>query len=116
MTEVAEIRKMADRRLGDTLMRADTALSTVEALRVDLKPVLGPFRRHRAQVNASLSLFFSTATTTSIASSTATLERPGESSAPLEFRPDDPGPAQRAPKMLLTWQQIGTDVSGTPAI
>ena len=40
MTEVAEIRKMADRRLGDTLARADTALGTVEALRRDLQPVL----------------------------------------------------------------------------
>jgi DNA anti-recombination protein RmuC len=53
MTEVAEIRKMADRRLGDTLARADTALGTVEALRRDLKPVLDI----AAQVNASLPLF-----------------------------------------------------------
>jgi len=57
MTEVAEIRKMADRRLGDTLARADTALGTVEALRMDLKPVLDNSAAAAAQVNASLPLF-----------------------------------------------------------
>jgi ABC-type transporter Mla subunit MlaD len=57
MTEVAEIRKMADRRLGDTLARADTALGTVEALRRDLKPVLDNSAAITAQVNASLPLF-----------------------------------------------------------
>ena len=31
---------MADRRLGDTLVRADTALRTVEALRNDVKPAV----------------------------------------------------------------------------
>ena len=57
MTEVAEIRKMADRRLGDTLARADTALGTVEALRRDLQPVLDNSAAIAAQVNASLPLF-----------------------------------------------------------
>ena len=57
MTEVVEIRKMADRRLGDTLARADTALGTVEALRLDLKPVLDNSAAIAAQVNAALPLF-----------------------------------------------------------
>ena len=57
MTEVAEIRKMADRRLGDTLARADAALGTVEALRRDLRPVLDNSAAIAAQVNASLPLF-----------------------------------------------------------
>jgi hypothetical protein len=37
--QVTEFRSMADRRLGDRLERADTALRTVEALRNDVKPV-----------------------------------------------------------------------------
>ena len=37
--QVTEFRSMADRRLGDTLERANTALRTVEALRNDVKPV-----------------------------------------------------------------------------
>jgi hypothetical protein len=57
LMEVAEIRKMADRRLGDTLARADTALGTVAALRRDLKPVLDNSAAVAAQVNASLPLF-----------------------------------------------------------
>ena len=57
MAEVAEIRKMADRRLGDTLARADTALGTMEALRRDLQPVLDNSAAIAAQVNASLPLF-----------------------------------------------------------
>ena len=57
MTEVAEIRNMTDRRLGDTLARADTALGTVEALRRDLQPVFDNSAAVAAQVNASLPLF-----------------------------------------------------------
>ena len=38
--EVAEFRKAADQRVGDTLGRVDTALATVNALHDDLKPTL----------------------------------------------------------------------------
>ncbi len=37
---ITESRSMADRRLGDTLARADIALRTVEALRNDVKPAV----------------------------------------------------------------------------
>jgi hypothetical protein len=40
MAEAGEIRAAADRRVGDTLARADIALATTEALRHDLQPVL----------------------------------------------------------------------------
>lgn len=40
LAEVAEIRKTADRRIGDTLGRVDTALGTAERVEADLKPVL----------------------------------------------------------------------------
>ena len=40
MAEAGEIRESADRRVGDTLARADAALQTVEELRGDLQPVL----------------------------------------------------------------------------
>jgi hypothetical protein len=38
--QITEFRSVADRRLGDTLARADTALRTVEALRNDVKPAI----------------------------------------------------------------------------
>jgi hypothetical protein len=37
---ITESRSMADRRLGDTLARGDTALSTIEAARNDVKPAI----------------------------------------------------------------------------
>jgi hypothetical protein len=40
LAELGEIRSAADRRVGDALARADTALDTAERLRHDVKPVL----------------------------------------------------------------------------
>jgi hypothetical protein len=40
LAEAGEIRQAADRRVGDTLARADAALDTAEGLRRDMKPVL----------------------------------------------------------------------------
>ena len=40
MAEAGEIRETADRRVGDTLARADEALETAESLRRGLQPVL----------------------------------------------------------------------------
>jgi hypothetical protein len=40
VAETSAIRDTADRRLGDTLARADTALATLESLRQDLKPAI----------------------------------------------------------------------------
>jgi hypothetical protein len=40
MAEAGEIRQTADRRVGDTLARADAVLDTAEGLRRDLQPVL----------------------------------------------------------------------------
>jgi len=56
----------------------------------------------------------STATTTSIASSTGTSEHPrGIERAALNFGQMTQDQRDALPKMLLTWQQIGADVSGT---
>ena len=40
LAEVAEIRKTADRRVGDTLNRVDSAVGKIEEIRGDLRPVL----------------------------------------------------------------------------
>jgi hypothetical protein len=40
LTEAGQIRVAADRRIGDTLARADTAIATAQELRQDLKPVI----------------------------------------------------------------------------
>jgi ABC-type transporter Mla subunit MlaD len=38
--QIRDIRALVDRRLGDTLTRVDTALGTVDALRLDVKPAI----------------------------------------------------------------------------
>lgn len=40
MAKVSEVSGLADRRIGDTLARVDTALGTADALRADLQPAL----------------------------------------------------------------------------
>lgn len=42
--ETGRIREAADRRMGDTLARADTAIATVQELRQDLKPAIDAAR------------------------------------------------------------------------
>ncbi|HEY1339188.1 MAG TPA: hypothetical protein VGF59_16865, partial [Bryobacteraceae bacterium] len=57
LAEAAQIRETADRRIGDTLARADTALTTVESLRTDVKPTLDRSAAIAAQVDDALPLF-----------------------------------------------------------
>ena len=113
MTEVAEIRKMADRRLGDTLARADTALGTVEALRRDLQPVLDNSAAIAAQVNASLPLFLDCDHNVDCVFNRYVGASRGIERAALNFGQMTEDQRHALPKMLLTWQQIGADVSGT---
>ncbi|HEV2445355.1 MAG TPA: hypothetical protein VGS58_05515, partial [Candidatus Sulfopaludibacter sp.] len=40
LAEVGEIRRTADRRLGDSLARVDTALAKIDDIRGDFRPVL----------------------------------------------------------------------------
>jgi hypothetical protein len=113
MAEVAEIRKMADRRLGDTLARADAALGTVEALRLDLKPVLDNSAAAAAQVNASLPLFLDCDHNVDCVFNRYVGASRGIERAALNFGQMTEDQREALPKMLLTWQQIGADVSGT---
>jgi len=106
-------RKMADRRLGDTLARADTALGTVEALRLDLKPVLDNSAAITAQVNASLPLFLDCDHNVDCVFNRYVGASRGIERAALNFGQMTQDQRDALPKMLLTWQQIGADVSGT---
>lgn len=113
MNEVSAIRETADRRIGDTLTRADAALEAVNGLRQDLKPTLDHSAAITAQVNDSLPLFldcdhnpdciFNRYVGTSKGIERAALNF-GEASQ--DFRGD-------LPRMLTTFNRIGDDVSGT---
>ena len=107
--EVAQIRTTADRRVGDSLARVDTALGKVEELRGDLKPVLAnaaTLEQHAdalpGDVKDSLDdLYFDVKA--SVASVTVAATSVGQMSMDVKAA---------TPQAMATWQSIGTNVDG----
>jgi len=56
--QIADFRDVADRRLGDTLARVDTALGTVDALRADLQPTIANAASISSHVNEASAILF----------------------------------------------------------
>ena len=54
MNEAGELRQTADRRMGDTLARADAALATADGMRRDLQPVIGAAQATLLSTQATL--------------------------------------------------------------
>jgi hypothetical protein len=109
MGAVAEIRKAADRRLGDTLGRVDTALGTVNALHDDLKPTLENAAAITAHAkDASAILLRRDALPAQLLGLT------GAAKVTLGQTAETMRDIQRAtPQMLSTWNEIGTNVKAT---
>jgi len=106
MGEVSEIRKAADRRVGDTLARVDAALGQVDALRADLKPTLENTASITAHLNdASAILFRRDALPAQILGVTAAAK------VTLGQTAETMRDVQRAtPRILSTWDEIGANV------
>jgi hypothetical protein len=110
--EVAQIRTTADRRVGDSLARVDTALGEVRELRGDLKPVLAnaaTLEQHADALTGDAKdslddLYFDIKG--SVAS--ATVAATSVSQMSLDVR-------AALPKAINTWQGIGTNVDGITA-
>ena len=108
--EVAQIRTTADRRVGDSLARVDTALGEVEELRGDLKPVLAnaaSLEQHADALTGDAKdslddLYFDVKA--SVASITVAANSVGQMSMDVKTA---------TPK--ATWQGIGTNVNGITA-
>jgi len=112
MTETAALRTTADRRLGDTLARVDTALATADSLRQDLKPSLDSAAAITAQFNGALPLYLDCdhnpdCLFNRYAGVSQSIER-----ATLNFGQMSQDVRGALPPMLHTWNQIGDDVSG----
>src|SRR5581483_6200241 len=56
--QIADFRDVADRRLGDTLARVDTALGTIDALRADLQPTIANAASITSHVNEASAILF----------------------------------------------------------
>ncbi len=113
ITQVSQIRETADRRVGDTLARADAALETVDGLRRDLRPTLDHSAAITAQVDDSLPLFLDCDHNPDCVFNRYVGASKGIERAALNFGEASQNVRGAIPKMLLTWNQIGVDVSGT---
>ncbi len=112
-SETDAIRATADRRLGDTLQRADAAVSVLENLRGDLKPALDHTASIAAQADASLPLFLDCEYNPDCVFNRYVGASKGIETAALNFGAMSQDVRAALPPMLKTWNQIGVDVSGT---
>jgi hypothetical protein len=113
LAEVTEIRQTADRRIGDTLARADTALQTVSDLRADLKPSLDHSAAIAAQVDDALPLFLDCDHNPDCVFNRYVGVSKGIERASQNFGQASQDFRGALPPMLSTWNHIGTDVAGT---
>ena len=115
IAQAAEMRETADRRIGDTLSRADSALDTVNALRQDLKPTLDHSSAITAQVQDSLPLFLDCDHNPDCVFNRYVGASKGIERAALNFGQMSQDTRAALPKMLVTWNQIGVSASTTAA-
>lgn len=113
LAEVDRIRQTADRRLGDTLARADTALSTVEAARQDLKPTFENSAAITAQVNEALPLFLDCDHNADCVFNRYVGASRGIETAATDFGQASADVRNALPQMLATWSRIGVGVAAT---
>jgi hypothetical protein len=113
VAELSQFRETADRRLGDTLARADTALTTLDNLRQDIKPTLDHSATITAQLDDSLPLFLDCDHNPDCIFNRYVGASKGIERAALNFGEASQDVRGALPKMLLTFNQIGVSVSGT---
>lgn len=102
LAEVGEIRRTADRRLGDTLARVDSALGKIDEIRGDLRPTLANTAALTADAKDSWDdLYWDVKA--SVASATVAANQFGRMSIDVRGA---------VPKTLATWQATATSVQG----
>jgi hypothetical protein len=115
MAEAGRIRETADRRIGDTLARADTALDTVAGVRHDLQPALANSAAITARVNDALPLFLDCDHNADCVFNRYVGVSHGIERAAMNFGAASQDFRGSLPQMLSTWNQVGANVSGTAA-
>jgi hypothetical protein len=112
MAQAAGFRETADRRLGDTLARADRALGTVDALRQDLKPTLEHSAAISAQVNDAMPLFLNCDHNPDCVFNRYVGASRGIERAAFNFGKASTDVSTALPGAIATWQSIGTNANG----
>jgi hypothetical protein len=111
--EADALRTTADRRLGDTLARVDTALTTVDSLRRDLEPSLDGAAAITAQVSDALPLYLDCDHNPDCVFNRYVGVSKGVERASENFGQMSQDVRGALPPMLRTWTRIGIDVSAT---
>jgi hypothetical protein len=112
MAEVAGFRETADRRLGDTLTRADRALGTVESLRLDLKPTLDHSAAITAQIDDALPLFVDCDHNSDCVFNRYVGASRGIERAAFNFGKASADISSALPDAIVTWRSIGFNANG----
>jgi ABC-type transporter Mla subunit MlaD len=113
--EVAQIRSVADRRVGDTLGRVDSALGKIEELRGDLKPMLDHTASLTKQVDDAAPLFLDCEFNPDCVFNRYVGASKGIERAALNFGQMSADVRTALPTAITTWQGIGTNVGGITA-
>ncbi len=112
VTQLAQIRETADRRVGDTLARADAVLDAVNGIRDDLRPTLEHSATITGQVNDSLPLFLDCDHNPDCVFNRYVGASKGIEKAAGNFGQMSSDVRGALPQALHTWQGIGDDVHG----
>jgi hypothetical protein len=115
LAQVDQIRRTADRRIGDTLARADAALNTLASVRQDLKPVLDRSAGVAAQVDDALPLFLDCDHNPDCVFNRYVGVSKGIERAASNFGQASTDIRNAVPQTVATWNQIGTGIAGTAA-
>jgi hypothetical protein len=115
ISEVAQIRSIADRRVGDTLARMDTALGEMDELRADLKPALVHATSITKQVDDAAPLFLDCEYNPDCVFNRYVGVSKGIELAAMNFGQMSSDVRAALPTTIATWQGIGTNVDGITA-
>ncbi len=115
MGEMAQIRTTADRRVGDSLVRLDTALDKVEELRDDLKPTLDHAASISKQVDDAAPLWLDCEYNADCLFNRYVGASKGIERAALNFGQMSADVRTALPTAITTWQGIGVNVGGITA-
>jgi hypothetical protein len=113
--EVAQIRTTADRRIGESLARMDTALGKVEELRDDLRPMLLHATALAAQVDNAAPVFLDCEYNPDCLFNRYVGASKGIERAAANFGQMSADVRTALPGAITTWQGIGTNVDGITA-
>lgn len=115
MSDVGQIRSTADRTVGDTLARVDTALEKVEELRADLKPALVQAVSITKQVDDAAPLFLDCEYNSDCVFNRYVSASKGIERAAMNFAQMSSDVRAAVPTAITTWEGIAANVGGITA-